>query len=164
MMSNTTKEHSYSQYNFRISWQPGSGKEGESIGKEDVLAGFQEVSGLSSEISIAVYRAGNNKKIAPRKISDTSNTTNITFKRGVMAKHDLYKWVDESSNGVMQQLKNINIKLMSEDRLSVAQEWVLKHVRLMKHTGPSLNAKGADLAIEELVVSVEQIEILIDKT
>lgn len=164
MMSISKKDLLYSQFNFRISWQPDSDNEGKSIGVEDVQAGFQEVSGLSSETSITEYRAGNNNKNAPRKISNILKTTNITFNRGVMRRLDLCKWIDESRNGSKKQLKNINIKLMSEDRLTVAQEWVLKNVRLMKHTGPSLNSKGTDLAIEELVVSAEHIEVLIDKT
>ncbi len=48
---------------------------------------------------------------------------------------------------------------MSEDRQSTAQEWLLKNARPMKYTGPSLNGKGTDLAIEELVLAAEELEM-----
>ena len=158
-MANTERDRPYSQFNFRVSWQPASDNEGESMGEEDVQAGFQEVSGLGLEITVAEYRAGNYKTNEPIKITGTSKTPDITLKRGVMGRLDLYKWLDEVRNGAQNQLKNINIKLMSEDRLSVAQEWVLKNARPMKYTGPSLNGKGTDLAIEELVICAERIEM-----
>ncbi|HED35824.1 MAG TPA: phage tail protein [Gammaproteobacteria bacterium] len=158
-MANTERDRPYSQFNFHVSWQPASDNEGESMGEEDIQAGFQEVSGLGLEITVAEYRAGNYKTNEPIKLTGTSKTPDITLKRGVIGRLDLYKWLDAIRNGAQNQLKNINIKLMSEDRVTVAQEWVLKNARPMKYTGPSLNGKGTDLAIEELVLSAERIEM-----
>ena len=38
-------------------------------------------------------------------------------------------------------------------------QWKLIGARPMKYTGPSLNGKGTDLAIEELVLAAERIEM-----
>ena len=51
------------------------------------------------------------------------------------------------------------VRLLSEDRETVAQEWKLFNARPMKYTGPSLNGNGTDVAVEELVLAVERIEI-----
>ena len=57
------------------------------------------------------------------------------------------------------QRKAVTIKLMAEDRETVAVTWKLVNARPMKYTGPALNGKGTDLAIEELVLSSERIEL-----
>lgn len=158
-MAKTERDRPYSQFNFRISWEPASDNEGDAMNGQEVIAGFQEVSGLGMEITIAEYRAGNFNTNEPIKVTGTVKTPDITLKRGVIGRLDLYKWLDEIRNGAQNQLKNISIQLMSEDRLDVAQEWLLKNARPMKYTGPSLNGKGTDLAIEELVLSAERIEM-----
>jgi phage tail-like protein len=147
----TERNRPYSQFNFRVSW-PG-------LDENTVQAGFQEVSGLGLEITIAEYRAGNASENAPIKITGTVKTPDVTFKRGVIGSLDLYTWINEVRNGSQEQLKNVTIKLMSEDRATVAQEWRLINARPMKYTGPALNGKGTDLAIEELVLAAERIDL-----
>lgn len=158
-MATTERDRPYSQFNFRVSWAPASDNEGDSMGEQDVLAGFQELSGIGMEITVAEYRAGNYTTNEPIKITGTVKTPDITLKRGVIGRMDLYNWLNEVRDGAQNQLKNVTIKLMTEDRTEVAQEWLLKNARPMKYTGPSLNGKGTDLAIEELVLSAERIEM-----
>lgn len=158
-MAMTERDRPYSQFNFQVSWAPASDNEGESMGELDVRAGFQEVSGLGMEVTVAEYRAGNYTTNEPIKITGMVKTPDITLKRGVIGRPDLYQWLDEIRNGAQNQLKNVSIKLLTEDRSAVAQEWLLKNARPMKYTGPSLSAKGTDLAIEELVLSAERIEM-----
>jgi len=159
-MATEERDRPYSQFNFRVSWQPASGNEGEALNETDVKAGFQEVSGLGMEINIAEYRAGNAATNEPIKITGTAKTPDVTLKRGVIGSLDLYNWMNEVRDGSQKHLKNVTIKLMSEDRETTAVEWLLKNARPMKYTGPSLNGKGTDLAIEELVLSAERIEML----
>lgn len=149
----------YSQFNFRVSWQPASDNEGDNLAEDTVESGFQEVSGLGMEITVAEYRAGNYMENSPLKITGMVKTPDITLKRGVIGTLDLYQWLDAIRNGAQNQLKNVQIKLMAEDRETIAQEWKLINARPMKYTGPSLNGKGTDLAIEELVLAAERIEM-----
>ncbi len=160
----TERDRPYSQFNFRVSWQPSPGDFGaegvDGLGEDDVRAGFQEVSGLGMEITVAEYRAGNWPLNSPIKVTGTVKTPDVTLKRGVIGRLDLYEWLDKVRQGSQKVLMDVTVKLMAEDRETVAQSWLLKSARPMKYTGPSLNGKGTDLAIEELVLAVERIESL----
>ncbi len=147
----TEREYPYSQFNFRVSW--------DGLDEQTVQAGFQEVSGLGMEITVAEYRAGNHSENSPIKVSGTFKVPDVTLKRGVLGATDLYTWLDAVRDGTQGQLKNVTIKLMAEDRQTEAVKWKLYNARPMKYTGPSLNGKGTDLAIEELVLAAESIEL-----
>ncbi len=158
-MAITERDRPYSQFNFRVSWEPATDNEGDALSEESVEAGFQEVSGIGMEITVAEYRAGNYATNEPIKVTGMVKTPDITLKRGVIGRLDLYRWLNEVRDGAQNQLKNVTIRLMTEDRAAVAQEWLLKNARPMKYTGPSLNGKGTDVAVEELVLSAERIEM-----
>jgi phage tail-like protein len=147
----TERERPYSQFNFRVSW--------DGLDENSVQAGFQEVSGLGMEITVAEYRAGNYNENAPIKITGTVKTPDVTFKRGLIGSLDLYGWLNEVRNGAQDQLKTVTVKLMSEDRADVAQEWVLTNARPMKYTGPTLTGTGTEVAVEELVMAAERIDV-----
>jgi phage tail-like protein len=147
----TERERPYSQFNFRVSW--------DGLDENSVQAGFQEVSGLGMEITVAEYRAVNYNENAPIKITGTVKTPDVTFKRGLIGSLDLYAWLNEVRNGAQDQLKTVTIKLMSEDRADIAQEWVLTNARPMKYTGPTLTGTGTEVAVEELVMAAERIDV-----
>ena len=147
----TARDIPYSQFNFRVSW--------DGLNEKSVEAGFQEVSGLGLEMTLAEYRAGNYQENSPLKVNTTYKVPDVTLKRGVIGRLDLYEWVDLVREGAADQLKTVTIKLMAEDRNTEAMQWKLIGARPMKFTGPSLNGKGTDLAIEELVLAAERIEM-----
>ena len=147
----TKRDYPYSQFNFRVSW--------DGLGERTVEAGFQEVSGLGFETTIAEYRAGNYQENSPLKVNTSYKVADVTLKRGVIGRLDLYQWLDEVREGAPDQLRTVTIKLMGEDRNTEAMQWKLIGARPMKYTGPSLNGKGTDLAIEELVLAAERIEM-----
>jgi phage tail-like protein len=145
------RERPYSQFNFLVD-----------LGTGDTVstqAGFQEVSGLGLEITVAEYRNGNEKDNAPRKITGMYKVPDITLKRGVIGSLDLYQWLNEVRNGSESSLRTVTIQLQNEDHTSVVQEWKLSNARPIKYTGPSLTGKGTDVAIEELVIAAERIEL-----
>lgn len=123
----------------------------------DPKAGFQEVTGLGVEITMQEYRAGNDKRNAPQKIAGLHKATDVSLKRGVLGELDLTAWLDQVRNGADAR-RDVTIQLQSEDGSSIAMTWELKGAQPMKYTGPSLNGKGTDVAIEELGLSVEYIE------
>lgn len=145
------REYPYSQFNFLVSW--------DGLNENTVHAGFQEVSGLGLEMTVAEYRAGNWSENSSRKVNTTYKVPDVTLKRGVLGALDLYVWLDEVRNGSEGQLRTVTIRLRTEDRTADAMTWKLIRARPMKYTGPSLNGKGTDLAIEELVLSSERIEL-----
>lgn len=142
------RERPYSQFNFRVDF---------GVDPNSPQAGFQDVSGLGMEITIAEYRNGNEKDNSPRKITGTYKVPDVTLKRGVMGDDTLYQWLNEVRNGSQEALRTVTIHLLAEDR-SPAQSWKLTNARPTKYTGPQLTGKGTDVAIEELVIASERID------
>lgn len=147
----TFRERPYSQFNYLVDL--GTGETG------TPQAGFQEVSGLGVEITVAEYRNGNEPTNASRKINGMYKATDVTLKRGVIGAEDLYAWLNEIRGGSQTALRNVRIELQSEDRTATAVTWTLINARPMKYTGPSLNGKGTDVAVEELVLACEDIQM-----
>ena len=92
-MAVTERDRPYSQFNFRVSWSAASGDfgGGDDLSEDDVKAGFQEVSGLGLEITVAEYRAGNYAVNSPLKVTGTHKVPDVTLKRGVIGRLDLWK-------------------------------------------------------------------------
>ena len=147
------QERPYSQFNFRVEIE--NGPEAGST-----KAGFQEISGLGLEINVAEYRAGNFKDNTSQKITGTYKVPDVTFKRGVIGDLDtLYNWIDQVRSGSQTALRIVTIQLQNEDHSAVVQEWKLTNARPTKYTGPALSGKGTDVAIEELVMACERIDL-----
>ncbi len=148
------RDRPYSQFNFRV-------KIGNDNG-EGTNAGFQEVSGLGTEVHVAEYRAGNYKDNSPLKVNGSYKVPDVTLKRGVIGELEtLHKWLKAVRDGGNSPdvLKSVTVVLLSEDRTKEVQTWTLTNARPMKYTGPSLTGKGTDVAIEELVLACEHIEV-----
>jgi phage tail-like protein len=144
----------YSQFNFKVKIGTDNG--------DGVNAGFQEVAGLGTEIHVAEYRAGNYNDNSPLKVNGSYKVPDVTLKRGVIGElATLHNWLKDVRDGKpdKQVLKQVVIVLMAEDRVTEAQTWTLTNARPMKYTGPSLTGKGTDVAIEELVLASEHIEV-----
>ena len=73
----------------------------------------------------------------------------------------LFEWMDEVRSGKASASKSITIQLLSEDRSNDApvMTWNLKNARATKLTYGALNAKGNDVAMEELVLAYERLEL-----
>ena len=141
------RERPYSQFNFVVEFG-------------GTQAGFQEVSGLGVEATVAEYRNGDEARNVARKINTTHKISDVTLKRGVIGAPELNEWLTLVRNGKQEEsLKKVKIELMSEDRATVAVTWELLNARPLKYTGPSLNGKGTEVAIEELVLACEDMEI-----
>ncbi|MBD5800711.1 T4-like virus tail tube protein gp19 [Azoarcus sp. Aa7] len=146
------RETPYSAFNFLVDIEPGQGSE--------VQAGFSEVSGLNAEVTVAEYRAGNDRVNYVRKVPGIHKAGDVTLKRGVIGAQNLYEWLEKGRTGKISEAKrDIVVKLQSEDRADTVVSWKLRGAMPIKWTGPTLTAKGGgDVAIEELVLSVETIE------
>jgi phage tail-like protein len=143
----------YSQFNFLVQIDGGPAA-------NTIEAGFQEVSGLGLEISVAEYRTGNFQDNTPMKITGTYKNPDVTMKRGVLGElGTFHEWVNQVRNGRQDQLRTITIQLQNEDHSAVVQEWTLTNARPIKYTGPSLSGKGTDVAVEEVVFASERIVV-----
>ena len=145
------RDRPYVQFNFLVDLGTGN-----TDGPE---AGFQEISGIGMEVTIAEYRNGNEKENSVRKITGLNKATDVTMKRGVIGSLNLYQWLNEIRNGNQAAYRTVVIQLQNEDHTAVVQEWRLLRARIIKHTSGPLNAKGTDVAMEELVLAYERLEM-----
>ena len=147
------RETPYSVFNYLVNLDDGT--EGE------IAGGFSEVSGLNAEVTVAEYRNGNSPVNYVSKIPAIHKSGDVTLKRGVIGAGNIYSWLEEIRAGNVGAKRNVTIKLKNEDPTSSSAvvTWKLINAMPIKWTGPTLTAKGgSDVAIEELVLSVEHIE------
>ena len=147
----TLRERPYVQFNFLVDLGTGN-----TNGPE---AGFQEVSGIGMEVTVSEYRTGNHKENSVMKITGINKSTDVTMKRGVIGSLNLYQWLNDIRNGNQNALRTVTIQLQSEDHANVVATWKLMRARIIKHTSGPLNAKGTDVAMEELVLAYERLEM-----
>ena len=147
----TLRERPYVQFNFLVDLGTGS-----TDGPE---AGFQEVTGIGMEVTVSEYRAGNHKENSVMKITGMNKSTDVTMKRGVIGSLNLYQWLNQIRNGDQTALRTVTVQLQNEDHTAVVATWKLLRARITKHTSGPFTAKGTDVAMEELVLAYERLEM-----
>ena len=145
------RDRPYAQFNFLVDLGTGT-----TDGPE---AGFQECSQIATTVDVIEYRNGNDKENSVRKITGLNKAADVTLKRGVIGSLNLYQWLDQIRNGDQGALRTVVIRLLNEDHSQVAQEWRLLRARIVKYVTGPFNAKGNDVAIEELVLAYERLEV-----
>jgi phage tail-like protein len=141
----------YVQFNFLVDLGDGN--------TDGPQAGFQEISGIGMEVTVAEYRTGNSLENSVMKITGMNKASDVTMKRGVIGSLNLYSWLDEIRNGNPNALRTVTVQLQNEDHSQIVQTWKLLRARITKHTSGPLNAKGTDVAMEELVLAYERLEM-----
>ena len=147
----TMRDRPYVQFNFLVDLGDGN-----TDGPE---AGFAEVSGLSMEIELIEYRNGNSRENQAMKLPGLAKVGNVTLKRGLIGSLALWRWIDQIRNGDAAALRTVTIHLQNEDRSAVVQTWRLLRARIVKHTSGPFNAQGNEVAMEEVVIAFERLEL-----
>ena len=147
----TLRERPYLHFNFLVDLGTGN--------TDGPQAGFAEVSSIGTEVTVAEYRNGNSRDNSVMKITGLNKATDVTMKRGIIGSLDLYQWLDDIRNGNQNALRTVTIQLQNEDHTQVIQTWKLLRARIIKHTSGPFNAKGTDVAMEEMVLAYERLEM-----
>ena len=138
----------YGAFNFTVSFDGG-----------ETFGGFSDVSGIGTELTVAEYRNGNEKENHVRKVPGVHKVSDVTLKRGIVNSMDLWEWITQTQVEGVGGKRTVVITLQDEAGRPV-QKWTLGGVVPMKYTGPTLAAKGGgDVAMEELVLSTESMDI-----
>src|SRR5690349_6378285 len=147
----TLSERPYVQFNFLVDLGTGN-----TNGPE---AGFQEVSGIGMEVTVSEYRTGNHKENSVMKITGLNKATDVTLKRGEIGSLNLYQWLNDIRNGDQKAFRTITIQLQNEDHTAVVATWKLLRARIIKKVNGHLNAKGTDVAKDELNMATGRLEM-----
>ena len=145
------RDRPYTQFNFLVDLGDGDA--------DGPQAGFQEVSGLSTSVDVIEYRNGNARENGPIKLTGLNRVADVTLRRGIIGSLNLYQWFNDIRNGNQNALRTVTIQLQNEDHTAAVMTWRLLRARIIKHTSGPLNARGTDVAMEELVLACERLEL-----
>lgn len=147
----TLRDRPYTQFNFLVDLGTGNNQ-----GPE---AGFEECSSIGMEVAVVEYRNGNDKENDVRKITGLCKCNDVTLKRGVIGSLSLYEWINDIRNGNQNASRTVVIQLQNEDHTEVVLTWKLLRARIIKHATGPLNAKSSQVAMEEIVLAYERLEM-----
>ncbi len=121
----------------------------------NIVAGFNECSGLESTLEIEEYQEGGvNDRV--HKFPSRFTFTNISLKQGITLNPILRLWHLDLLQGKTQRRDGVII-LQNEQRLPVLA-WKFERGLPVKWTGPTLNASQSEVSIETLEISYEKLE------
>ena len=146
------RDNPYGAFNFQVTVD----RFGDAAG---FRAGFQEISGLGLEVTVAEYRNGNEKENAVRKLTGLTRVSDVTLKRGIIGSLVLYQWLDQVRTGDQGALRTVLVHLLSEDHTATVVTWKLHRARIVRHVSGPFNAKNSEVAIEELTLAYERLEM-----
>jgi phage tail-like protein len=121
-----------------------------------VRGSFSEVSGLDVEITPIEYRNGS-EDITVRKRSGLKKFTNLVLQNGITGDLTFWNWIVEGMNGLTRRTDG-SIVLLDENRQEVMR-WNFRNGWPCKCTGPKLNAKNSEIAMETLEICHEGLSI-----
>ena len=145
------RDRPYAQFNFLVDLGTGQ--------TDGPDAGFMECGPIETSVDVIQYRNGNEKENTVRKITGLNRAADVTLKRGIIGSLSLYQWLDQIRNGDQGALRTVVIQLLSEDHTQVVQTWRLLRARIVKHVSGPFNAKANDVAMEELTLAYERLEL-----
>lgn len=143
------REDPYADFNFLVSLGGGDPRA--------AAGGFSEVSGLGIEITYVEYRNGNDRTNGPRRIPTSHRHDDLVLRRGVIGATDLFEWLSQARDGVPSP-RDVTVTLLDDGRQPV-MTWRLRGAQPKRWTGPALKGIGSNVAIEELVLVYEGIDI-----
>ena len=145
------RDRPYAQFNFLIDLGAG--------GTDGPEAGFQECSEIGMSVDVIEYRNGNEKENGVRKLTGLARYPDVALRRGIIGSLDLYSWLNDIRNGNQMSYRTVTVRLMNEDHTAVVQEWKLLRARIIKHVSGPFNARASDVAMEELTLAYERLEM-----
>jgi phage tail-like protein len=143
------RAHPYGNQHFLVDLGAGS------AGPE---AAFCEIVIPGISVDVVEYRTGSSKESGVQKLPGLARYPDVILRRGIIGALDLYNWINEVRNGSSNAARTVAIQLLSEDRVPVVT-WKLLRAWPAKYSGPTLDAKGTDVAMEELTLAYERLEM-----
>jgi phage tail-like protein len=116
-------------------------------------ASFTECTGLGSTTEVIENREGGDN-VTVRKLPGKTTYTDITLKWGVTSSTELYEWRQQIIDGLVIRM-NISVVLFDLPNSTEVARWNVFRAWPTRYEGPSLNAKGNDIAIDTLVLAHE---------
>jgi len=125
---------------------------------DDRKGQFQEVSGLDAQAQPMGDRHSDSEDFSKIKMPGLNKNNNITMKRGVFKNDSTFRdWFSDIKSDTRRR-RTVVISLLDPTGAAICI-WNLQNAWLVKITGPALNAKGNDVAIESIEIAHEGLTI-----
>jgi len=165
----------YGNFAFHVQFVGGEAVSTRSGVGDEVLGAFSEISGLEATMEHKVVRqAGVN--YGARMLAGPVNFGTVILKRGIARSQTLWRWwslfagADDVADGrpIQKNRSDVLIGLITipapsegneNPQRTVAMGWRLKNAMPVKFRVGDLNAKGADVAVEELHIVHEGLHV-----
>lgn len=117
---------------------------------------FRECSGLGSESEVMEHKAAaKNGQVRCYKIPGNLKYENIVLKRGVTDDMQIWDWRKKVEDGKVDDARMTGTVTMYDQTNKALAEWTFENAWPVKVSGPTLNAGGNDIAVEELHIAHE---------
>jgi phage tail-like protein len=145
------REDPYGAFNFLVEI------DGVSDDGQAGTGSFMEVANLEAEVAAIEYRNGS-EEMRVRKLPGLTKYKALTFKRGIIADLRFWNWIRRAATGD-QALRSDGRVILRNEAGTEVMRWNLTRCWPSKWTGPSLNAKTSEVALETLELQIERLEI-----
>ncbi len=119
--------------------------------------GFKQCSGLDSSTTATKYREGTDPTLGQRQLPGLLSFSNISLQRGISDDRALWDWRNNVAMGSVLR-RTISI-ILRDDAGNEKIRWNVKNCWPTKWTGPSFDATSDAVAIEQLELAHEGIEV-----
>jgi len=121
------------------------------------IATFGRCSGIESETEVVEYKEGGDPLLV-RKIPGATKWSDLTLERRIDGSATLWEWRRQVVEGdIHAARRNGSIVVKDSQQVEVAR-WNFVNGWPSKVTGPSLNASGNEIAVEEVTIVHEGLE------
>jgi phage tail-like protein len=147
------RDRPYAQFDFLIA--PDDGTPGRAP-----VGGFKDCSNAGIEASVGEFRKARDRRAAAHVVGAFRGRGDATLKAGAMRSETLRAWLDEDAEAAATQSgRTVLVHLRDEHGPEAPLTWALRGARIIKHVSGPFNAKGTDVAIEELAIAYERLEM-----
>lgn len=146
-------------FNFEVTFTVASLTDEASDGADKALCSgsFSEVSGLEASMEPKVIKEGGRNYGVVQRAGQVTFST-VVLKRGMTEVRDLWKWFDLLARG--KYAKRLNVRVTMQDELGIpVLTWLLRRALPIKCKAGDLNASSNAVAIEELHIAHEGLEL-----
>lgn len=121
-----------------------------------VQAGFSEAVIPDASAEVIEYREGMDGPMT-RKLLGRVTYGNVLLKWGSTNSRELYDWWKSIVDGDMVR-RNMTI-IICDEKGQDAKRWVIRDAWPVKYTASSMKAKGNEVAIEEIELACEEVQL-----
>ena len=133
-------------------------------------AAFSQVTGIDATVDVIEFRQGNANSLAPVKIPGLVKHGNITLRFGYTLDSAFKTWNQECVSEVRGEMPRNDVQIELIDinggspqalatSITGTRVWLLTNAWVTKYTGPELDAKTSDVAIESVELAYEELVI-----